>query len=223
MDHRKQLGLALAVVLAAILLTLLTGSREALIPVILIGMLLIVPIFACRYAVMDLQRESYFNWFLLSLLPHVPIILLLEKPAAAQTFAADMKIGGKEAVSYDLGALSNFYTTRSHSHLGWKIASVFLAFMIAPMVVLPLFSSEFAKSLLGNLLPFVLILLLAVLFIWLINKQEKKSGQRWVALFSDGLACDWQGKDLIQFKWSEVLEVWQAFRDQYVNGMRTVH
>jgi hypothetical protein len=223
MDHRKQLGMALALVLVAIILTMLAGSRGALVPVILIGLLLVVPAFACRYAVMDLQRESYFTWFLLSMLPHVPVILLLEKQGTEQTFAVDMKIDGREAASYGLGKLTHFYGTGSHSYLGWKIASVILAFMMAPMVVLPFLSKENANSLLGNLLPFVFVLLLAGLFIWLINRQEKKSGQRWVALFADGLACAWPGPDLAQFKWSEVQEVWQEFRDQYVNGMRTVH
>lgn len=223
MDRRKTLGIVLLVVYAAIVIVMAAGSRGGVLSFTFIGILLIIPIFSCRYAVLELQRESYLSWFFLSMMPHVPILLLLEKPVKATRFSPDMKVAGQDAPEFALGDLIHFFTVRAHSQLGWKIASFFLAFMIAPMMVLPFLSKKGASSTLGNLLPFVIVVALGVLFIWLINKQEKKAGQRWVALFSEGLACAWPGEQIHKVRWDEVKEVWQDFRDQYVNGIRTVH
>jgi hypothetical protein len=223
MERRKTLGIVILVVYLALILMFSFGGRGGGLLVTLIGLLLLVPIFSSRYAVKDLQRESYLSWFFLSMMPHVPILLLFERPVKPVMFTPDMKLAGQEAPSFALGELTHFFTVRAHSQLGWKITSFILAFMFAPMLVLPFLSKESASSTLGNLLPFVFVVALGVLFIWLINKQEKKSSQRFVALFTEGLACAWPGEEIRKVRWDEVLEVWQDFRDQYVNGIRTVH
>ncbi len=223
MTMRKMLGLALIVVYTAPFLLLAIGSRESAMPWLMAGIFLVLPVFSCRYAVGQLQRQSYISWFFLGMLPHVPFLLLLEKPVAPKVFRTDMKIAGQEPSSHGLGELTAFYTVAAHSHLAWKIASVFLAFLLSPILVLPFLSPGKPASPAATLMPFVLILVLALLFVWLVNRQEKKTGRRWVALFSEGLVCAWPDEQIRQVRWSDVQEVWQEFRDQYVNGIRTVH
>ncbi len=223
MNCRKQLGMTVLAVLVFLLILALTGNREGTLTVTMLGTLLVVPIMASRYAVRDLQRESAVAWFFLSWIPYVPILLLLEKPEKPESFSPDMKVGGRSAEEYGMGELTHFFSARSHRYLGWKIASVLLALMIAPLAVVPVIGTGRADGPVAVILPFFVIITLSALFVWRIDKQEKKNGRLWVVLFTEGIVCTWPDTGNKQFRWSEVQKIWQDFRDQYVNGLRTVH
>lgn len=223
MNKRTQLGLALILVIGLITVMLLSGSRDGALTLGLIGLLIVVPIFASRTAVLDLHRESAIAWFFLSWIPYVPILLLIEKRMEPIPFCADMKLGGEEPERYRLGELTHYFSIRSNSQLGLKIASLFLAIMLGPMLILPFIDGGKKDGFVIQLLPFVMIIILSVLFIWFINRQENRQARRFVALFRDGLLCAWPGTEIFRVPWQDIQEVWQEFRDQYVNGIRTVH
>lgn len=223
MNRRKQLGVTVVAFFVFPLILILTGNREGALTVAMLGMLLFVPLSASRYAVKDLKRDSYIAWFFLSWLPFVPILLLLEKPVESLEFSPGMIIDGKEPREYGLGELTHYFSIRAHSHLGWKIASIFPALMIAPLIALPLVGSERQDGLMYQILPFILIVSLSVLFVWLIDRRERKVGRSWVAVFTEGLIHSWPDNRSGSLRWNEVREIWQDFRDQYVNGIRTLH
>lgn len=225
MDRRKQLWLIIisSFVIGIVSTAPIFEKHNWIGFIIPMVMLLGVPVFACRYAVKDLGRESYILWFFLSMFPFVPVVLALEKPSAEDDFDPNQLVNGRPPESYEMGELKHIFKSKTNSYLTWKVVSIFIATTIGLSIAAPIFDKMEGGALSGILLLLFGVFVPGALFLWLIHKLEKRKGRQWVAIFSKGLVFSLDNNNSTTVAWSQIEEVWQDFSDNYVNGIRTQH
>jgi hypothetical protein len=122
-----------------------------------------------------------------------------------------------------MGELEHLFKPKTNSYLTWKIVSIFIATIIGLSSVAPILDQMEGNPLIGFLLPIFGILVIGALFLWVIHHREKRKNKQWVAVFSKGIVSCIDNKSPLVVEWSQIEEVWQDFKDNYVNGIRTQH